>query len=112
MPDSKEVYRVDRIKEWDPVDPTDLEQFWQVVVSPGSTNAALGNRCYELSMRCNSFLRLTHCTYFQYCKYKYEFGKLDSTSILIKIYFISLLSQTGLDVTTIIKMLRVKYLDC
>ena len=31
----KEVYREDRIKEWDPVDPSELEQFLQIFIDQG-----------------------------------------------------------------------------
>ena len=34
----KEVYREDKIKEWDPVDPSELEHFLQIVVAPGNYN--------------------------------------------------------------------------
>ena len=32
----KEVYREDKIKEWDPVDPCDLEHFLQIILSAGT----------------------------------------------------------------------------
>ena len=32
---NEEVYREDKIKEWDPVDPSELEHFFQKVVTPG-----------------------------------------------------------------------------
>ena len=31
----KEVYREDKIKEWDPVDPSELEHFLQIILIPG-----------------------------------------------------------------------------
>ena len=31
----KEVYREDKIKEWDPVDPSELEHFLQIIIAPG-----------------------------------------------------------------------------
>ena len=34
----KEVYREDRIKEWDPVDPSELEQFLQIIIDQGTEN--------------------------------------------------------------------------
>ena len=33
----KEVYREDKIKEWDPVDPSELEHFLQIILIPGKT---------------------------------------------------------------------------
>lgn len=32
----KEVYREDKIKEWDPVDPSELEHFLQIILIPGN----------------------------------------------------------------------------
>ena len=31
----KEVYREDKIKEWDPVDPSELEHFLQIIIDQG-----------------------------------------------------------------------------
>ena len=31
----KEVYREDKIKEWDPVDPSELENFLQIIIDQG-----------------------------------------------------------------------------
>ena len=31
----KEVYREDKIKEWDPVDPSELEHFLHIIVTQG-----------------------------------------------------------------------------
>ena len=33
--DIKEVYREDKIKEWDPVDPSELEHFLQIIIDQG-----------------------------------------------------------------------------
>ena len=49
----KEVYREDRIKEWDPVDPSELEQLLEIIIDQGREH--MGNTSHLSDQRVSHY---------------------------------------------------------
>ena len=82
----KEVYREDKIKEWDPVDPSELEHFLQIILIPGK----ILPRCNQSPISPKSKIVHLHSTYHVlFAKIKMSFSRRGWETSVCEIFQIS-----------------------